>query len=282
MNENTIPDILRTNIESVFINLLISGINFLNFDFIEPPTEEQTKYTMNKLILYDIIPQDFSIFTDVNKLDLTNAKLYSNLSYIPSLELPGKASTLTPTLKTHKLETPTLEIPLILLHILLTYKGPNTDFLIQIILINSMYLSYSVNQILGLKKLYNNRSNLSELKSQLLMVYSENEGIITGDDFKEIYKYFKNLYDNSNSSEVHYIDKPFDSNFNDILIHINSILMLHGHICENGVMNYCDNGYVYSIYFEGVVGDRTNYYTFVSSNSINNMCRYNLLSANIN
>ena len=148
-----------------------------------------------------------------------------------------------------------------------------------------MYLSYSVNLFLGLEKLYNNKSDLYKLKSQLLMVYLGNEGIITGDYFKEIYKYFKNLYDNSNSSEVNYIDKSYEDiliDFNDIFIHINSILMLHGHICENGVMNYCDNGYVYSIYFEGVVGDRTNYYTFVSSNSINNMCRYNLLSANIN
>ena len=43
------PEILTGSIENLFISLLNRGTNFLNFDFIQPPSQPQCNYTMEKV-----------------------------------------------------------------------------------------------------------------------------------------------------------------------------------------------------------------------------------------
>lgn len=278
MKESTLSEILKTNIENVFIQMLCRGVNFLNFDYIEPPTEEQTFFTMKKLIKYGIIYDNFNIYTDVGTIDLTMATKYGALSYIEGYTIPN-----------------------ILLHIILTYTGEDIGLLIQVILLGSLYLdSHKGSSNFNFKNLRNNNNN--DWYSDFFLLYENNTQGIKSDEFNTFYSNFVKKYNEYSDSGIDNVLKFYD--FNDLYIqplirhligHINGILSDHGNICNYGIATYDDNGNDYNVYFktnfkdnnannaqqENNVQQENNAqqeYTYVSSILKNNSFIYNLLT----
>jgi hypothetical protein len=278
MKESTLSDILKTNIENVFIQMLCRGVNFLNFDYIEPPTEEQTFYTMKKLIKYGIIDDNFNIYTDVGTTDLTMARKYDDLHYIDGYAIPN-----------------------ILLHIILTYTGEYIDLLIQVILLGSLYLeSHKGSSKFNFKNLENNNNNSdnnNNLYSDFFLLYEKKRQQMQSDpEFKIFYSNFVNNYNEYSDLYVSNDLKVYDINslddFKDLIGHINDILSSHGNICNYGVTTYNDNGNDYNVYFKTNFIDKNakqknnakqennaqQEYTYVSCILKNNSFIYNLLT----
>jgi hypothetical protein len=265
MKESTLSDILKTNIENVFIQMLCRGVNFLNFDYIEPPTEEQTFFTMKKLTTYGIIDNNFNIYTDVGKIDLTMATKYGDLNYIDGYTIPN-----------------------ILLHIILTYTGNDIDLLIQVILLGSLYLdSHKGSSNFNFKNLQNNNNN--DWYSDFFLLYENNTQEIQSDEFNTFYSNFVNKYNEYSDLHVSNVLNVYDINSLDIqhlIGHINDILSSHGNICNYGVTTYNGNGNDYNVYFKTNFIDNNakqennaqQEYTYVSCILKNNSFIYNLLT----
>jgi hypothetical protein len=268
MKESTLSDILKTNIENVFIQMLCRGVNFLNFDYIEPPTEEQTFFTMKKLIKYGIIYDNFNIYTDVGTIDLTMATKYGALNYIDGYTIPN-----------------------ILLHIILTYTGEDIDLLIQVILLGSLYLdSHKGSSNFNFKNLNNNNNN--DWYSDFFLLYENNTQGIQSDEFNTFYSNFVNKYNEYSDLGISNVLNVYDINNLDIqhlIGHINGILSDHGNICNYGITTYNDNGNDYNVYFKtNFIDNNANNeqqenggqqeYTYVSCILKNNSFIYNLLT----
>ena len=162
------PEILIINLESLFIELLSRNINFLNFDFIEPPSQEQCFYTMEKLKLYEIIPDDYDIYTDLSELKnqtfFNNAQKYNNFIYNKIDTSSGSSHVDSDRSKStvvaaeddedeveveeeeeDVITSGSIQIPEILLHILFDFWkiSNNNDlkkFMLWVILINTLYV----------------------------------------------------------------------------------------------------------------------------------------------
>jgi hypothetical protein len=266
MNESNIPDILKTNLESTFIELLSNKINFLNFDFIEPPSQEQTFYTMQKLIKYGVIDDGFNIYTDMEFFDSTNVEKYNTLNYIKEFELT---------------------IPNLFLQILFDYEGDNIDFLIQIILINSIYLVEEKKRKITLE---NKKFKIIEgvdWYSELFFVYFTNINVIQNQDFSNLYEKFISDYNETTENNLivninkYYVE---DDSIQSIIQHINNILIEHNNKCGNGSITYnldeSDYDSEYTIYFNtgNNNSDYESEYTYISCSFIQNRFNYNLLS----
>jgi hypothetical protein len=267
MKESTLSDILKTNIENVFIQMLCRGVNFLNFDYIEPPTEEQTFFTMKKLTKYGIIDNNFNIYTDVGKIDLTMATKYGDLNYIDGYTIPN-----------------------ILLHIILTYTGNDIDLLIQVILLGSLYLdSHKGSSNFKFKELENKNKNNNNWYSDFFLLYEKNTEQMQSGKFNTFYSNFVNKYNEYSDLHVSNVLNVYDINSLDIqhlIGHINDILSSHGNICNYGVTTYNDNGNDYNVYFKTNFIDNNakqknnaqQEYTYVSCILKNNSFIYNLLT----
>lgn len=266
MKESTLSDILKTNIENVFIQMLCRGVNFLNFDYIEPPTEEQTFFTMKKLIKYGIINDNFNIYTDVGTIDLTMATKYDALSYIDGYTIPN-----------------------ILLHIILTYTGNDIDLLIQVILLGSLYLdSHKGSSNFNFKNLQNNNNN--DWYSDFFLLYENNTQEMQSDEFNTLYTNFVNKYNEYSDLDVSNVLNVYDEinslDIQHLIGHINDILSSHGNICNYGITTYNDNGNNYNVYFKtNFIDDNAQQennaqqeYTYVSCILKNNSFIYNLLT----
>ena len=266
MKESTLSDILKTNIENVFIQMLCRGVNFLNFDYIEPPTEEQTFYTMNKLFKYGIIDNNFNIYTDVGKIDLTMATKYGDLNYIDGYTIPN-----------------------ILLHIILTYNNNDIDLLIQVILLGSLYLdSHKGSSNFNFKNLQNN----NDWYSDFFLLYENNTREMQSGEFNTFYSNFVNKYNEYSDLDIRNDLNVYDISSLDIqhlIGHINNILSDHGNICNYGITTYNDNGNNYNVYFKTNFIDKNannaqqenseqQEYTYVSCILKNNSFIYNLLT----
>jgi hypothetical protein len=263
MKESTLSEILKTNIENVFIQMLSRGVNFLNFDYIEPPAEEQTFYTMNNLFKYGIIDNNFNIYTDLGTIDLTMATKYDALNYIDGYTIPN-----------------------ILLHIILTYTGNDIDLLIQVILLGSLYLeSHKDFSEFEFKNLKNNNNWYSDF---FLLYENNRQKMEQSKKFNTFYSNFVNKYNEYSDLDVSSVLKFYDINSLDIqhlIGHINDILSGHGNICNYGITTYNDNGHDYSIYFRTNFTDNAQQennvqqrYTYVSCILKNNSFTYNLLT----
>ena len=265
MKESTLSEILKTNIENVFIQMLCRGVNFLNFDYIEPPTEEATFFTMKKLIKYGIIYDNFNIYTDVGTIDLTMATKYGALNYIDGYTIPN-----------------------ILLHIILTYTGGYVDLLIQVILLGSLYLdSHKGSSNFNFKNLQNNNNN--DWYSDFFLLYENNTQGMQSDEFNNFYSNFVNKYNEYSDLGISNVLKVYDINNNNLDIqhligHINGILEDHGNICNYGITTYNDDdGNNYNVYFKtNFIDNNANNvqqeYSYVSSILKNNSFIYNLLT----
>ena len=276
MKPNATPAIFNINIESTFIDLLSRGINFLNFDFIEPPLMEQTLYTMKKLEIYGIIPNDFNILTDVSKMDqsfINKALLYNELSYIKYAD--NKSLSLDP----------------ILIHIILDGLNNNGHEFLKMIIITS--INYNAESTDGRHK---HSQQLSDVRN------SGEGGMGTTDcDFISYYNTYNttNVYDDLLQAIViilsnrGVIDVGFNSdvlNQNDAITSINETLIKHGHICYIDYASYkMPDQETYEITYKidkkksGLsippIDNRLNQrYTYVFSTLRNNKFSYRLLT----
>jgi len=247
MKSYTLPAILTQNIENLFIEMLTRGINFLNFDYIEPPSKEQTANAMRNLHLYGIIDEDFSELTDpLTMPGYKTALLYSSLNYVKARGFK-------------------LEVPNILLHMLINYietepQGSHGYFL-DIILTSSMALSKNIRSKLKYAWEGDSPSNC-----ELLIAYNELKTDINIDARSNIISKFQ-------ENGIDFNDEHDDSI--DIKQYINDILQMHGNVCNNGKITMQDGE---TIYFDANTPTGDNTYTYVSCNLFNDTFKFNLLT----
>lgn len=261
------PEILTGPIENLFISLLNRDTNFLNFDFIQPPSQHKCNYTMEKLKLYGIIPKDFNIYTDVKNLDdeyKRKINLYSRCSYFSINFGNDKYPKYT-----------SITIPNILLQILFNYidngNKENYSTMLEIIFCNTLYLNDSnlskyINKfLLAQTKTSSNKYNSN---SELILIHKGFKDIINNSgnhkDLKEVTKYqtlfinfikdFIKKYNKAVKDEIFNLDIWGEYDFvvdtydvDDIILYINGVLESHKNTCVYGRMDYVGNN---SIYFK--------------------------------
>ena len=219
---------------------------------------------MKKLIKYGIIDDNFNIYTDVGKTDLTMARKYGSLNYIDGYAIPN-----------------------ILLHIILTYTGEHIDLLIQVILLGSLYLeSHKGSSDFNFKNLQNNNNNWY---SDFFLLYENNTKQMQSDEFNTFYINFVNNYNEYSDLDVSNVLKIYDDikrlDIQHLIGHINDILSSHGNICKYGITTYNenDNDEDYKVFFktnfiDNKVINAEQEYTYVSCILKNNSFIYNLLT----
>jgi hypothetical protein len=83
------PDILCKNIEYLFIDFLSRGFNFLNIDYLQPPSMSSTRFTIKNLEIYGVIKEGFDIYSNIienDNCDNKKIKLFNKLNYLKSGE----------------------------------------------------------------------------------------------------------------------------------------------------------------------------------------------------
>ena len=127
-NDQNQPEILQNTPDHLFIKLLGQNINFLNYDYIEPPNNNQVFYSMQRLIKCKIIPEDFDIYTNVENLDekfRKNIEKYRKILSSNSIEEEERDSSSRDNRKTY------LEYDIIALSMILKAAERNDDILIK-------------------------------------------------------------------------------------------------------------------------------------------------------
>jgi hypothetical protein len=278
MKPNATPAIFNINIESTFIDLLSRGINFLNFDFIEPPLMEQTLYTMKKLEIYGIIPNDFNILTDVSKMDqsfINKALLYNELSYIKYAD--NKSLSLDP----------------ILIHIILDGLNNGHEFLKMIIITSINYNAESTDGRHKNSYLLSNVQNSSEggmdkTDCDFISYYNiyNTYNFING--YNDLLQAIVKILSNRGVIGAGFNSAVFNSAV--AITSINATLKKHGHICYIDYASYkIPDQETYEITYKidkkksGLnipdIDDRLNQrYTYVFSTLRNNKFSYRLLT----
>jgi len=289
MKKETIPEIFKTNLETLFIKILNKKQNFLNFDFIQCPSKEQCYYTMQKLIKYNIIPDNYNICTIYDDLDVknkNNIQFYNDLSYIKSTKKPNLTLTLT--------------IDNILLHVLKDISD-NEDLqqfgidLIKVIIVISLYLTKdNLTKVLIEPRLKWDPSEISKI-SEIFFIY---DNVVKNFDNITKIDYFLNDFVDKFVTLMDPDDYPLqtppnliisDDNKKNIIIQINKILIIHGHTCKIGEIEFMNNSDNLSKYYFGSQNiDYTNNsidynanYTYITGLIINNSIKLSLLSPEI-
>lgn len=83
MPKSSQPEILTNEIESILVNLLNIGYNYFNFDFIEPPSLNQSTYATENLKKFKLIPKEYDYSSNTNNLDnnfINRIAMFDNLS----------------------------------------------------------------------------------------------------------------------------------------------------------------------------------------------------------
>lgn len=270
MKGETVPEIFKENIESIFIKILNKKQNFLNFDFIQCPSKEQCFYTMQKLIKYGIIPDDYNIcstYDDLSNNNKQNITLYSKLSYI-------KVDRDKP-----------LIIDNILLHIIIDYyynNGLDNVFkdIVKVLIVSSLYL----NQQIKINEKWNPYNDISEIFFIYNQVFSQPNTDSIINYFNAFVGEFVSFFGIDERVEM---GMEIDENNNSLVIdQINKILSIHGHKCRIGSIEFNDNSNDSpKTYYFGSrnidykqVRDYDTEYTYIKGKIMNNNIQLSLLT----
>lgn len=293
MKKETVPEILKSNIEGLFIKILNTQQNFLNFDFIESPSKDQCFYTMQKLIKYGIIPESYNIYTTYDELSDENKmkiKLYNNLSYI----------------KVDGTRIPALSIDNILLHIIIDYYNNNNkqiDVVFKDLL--KIIIMLAISEDTTIKKIVvegaakkdtkwnpiledGSNENVSINKSQIIYMY---DLVITerlNDILTKITAYYNafmtKFIQNLNIREVDTSFKEGQIENEDLIIsQISKILQSHGHECKLCSIDFDTKSAEETYYFgsQSIFYDQANTetpYTYVKGNIMKNNINFSPLN----
>ena len=273
MKKETVPEIFKENIESIFITILNKKQNFLNFDFIQSPSKGQCYYTIQKLIKYDVIPPDYNICTnyyDLPDINKRNIQLYSKLSYI----------------KINGGNLP-LSIDNILLHIIIDYydnNGMNQVFpvLVNVIIIISLQLDRRFENFEAIYKMkWDPITYKNEIMNIYRIVYNDPKISVFFSKFMEIFCEFFG---------IGIIDKASplaEENKNVIFEQINKILIIHGHVCKMGSIQFTNSDNEPKTYYFGSGSinfdklSKEDYeveYTYIEGKIMNNEIKLSLLT----
>lgn len=279
MKKETVPEIFKTNIESVFIKILNKQQNFLNFDFIQCPSKDQCFYTLQKLIKYDIIPSDYNICTVYDELSENNKRniqIYSKLSYI-------------------KIGNP-LTIDNILLHIIIDYYNNNEideifKDMVKVIIVSALYLGQQIKSSppghVAFPRWDPSSQEISEIFYLYNNVFEYRELYVRVIDFSAYFNAFMQEFCKLFEIEPVVINfgQINQDNKTPIITQINKILSLHGHICKIGSINFNDSNNQPKTYYFGSqsidyknVRDYETEYTYIKGLIINNNIQLSLLT----
>jgi hypothetical protein len=192
------------------------------------------------LIKYDIIPSDYNICTIYDELSENNKRniqLYSKLSYI-------KINSVNKT----------LTIDNILLHIIIDYYNNTNQIndifkdMVKVIIVSSLYLGQQVNiekvvtqeSPAGKFPKWDPSQEISEIFFLYNTILSQRNVVNFSVYFNAFMEEFFKLFNIEGPMETIDFDEINEEHKEPIIIQINNILSLHGHMCKIGSIEFND------------------------------------------